>query len=58
MCRIYAKKSLGVYSTEEMAARQYDRALIIEKGDEAATNFPMSDYIKEVERYEQILLER
>ncbi|CAD7699979.1 unnamed protein product [Ostreobium quekettii] len=51
-------KSLGVYPSEEVAARQYDRALIIEKGDAAATNFPISDYIREVEIYEQSLIEK
>ena len=36
--------SFGVFDTEEDAARQYDRALIIEKGRGAKTNFPLVEY--------------
>lgn len=50
--------SFGVHSTEEGAARQYDRALIIMKGRLAKTNFPTADYEKEVAAYEDHLLER
>ncbi|GJP75026.1 hypothetical protein CLOP_g5522 [Closterium sp. NIES-67] len=39
--------SLGVYETEEAAAEQYDRALIIQKGTRAKTNFCISKYIAE-----------
>lgn len=39
--------SFGVFETEEEAARQYDRALISEKGRAAKTNFPMSEYERE-----------
>jgi hypothetical protein len=47
-----------VYNSEEDAARQYDRALIIEKGKEAKTNFPLTDYTREVQEYEAFLLSR
>mmetsp|Transcript_15143 Transcript_15143/g.26804 ORF Transcript_15143/g.26804 Transcript_15143/m.26804 type:complete len:591 (-) Transcript_15143:312-2084(-) len=50
--------SFGVYNSEEDAARQYDRALIIEKGKEAKTNFPLTDYTREVQEYEAFLLSR
>ena len=50
--------SFGVHKTEQDAARQYDRALIIVKGRLAKTNFPMADYEREVEVYESYVLER
>ena len=50
--------SFGVHKTEQEAARQYDRALIIVKGRLAKTNFPMADYEREVETYESYVLER
>ncbi|CAI5464373.1 unnamed protein product [Closterium sp. Yama58-4] len=45
--------SLGVYETEEAAAEQYDRALIIQKGTRAKTNFCISKYIAEHLQHEQ-----
>ena len=47
--------SFGIHETEEQAARQYDRALIVEKGRSAKTNFPLSDYEKEMTEYEELL---
>lgn len=47
-----------MHKTEQDAARQYDRALIIVKGRLAKTNFPMADYELEVELYEAFILER
>lgn len=47
--------SFGNHETEEEAARQYDRALIIEKGRGAKTNFPLSDYDLEVAEYTELL---
>ena len=44
--------SFGVYDSEEEAARQYDRALIVEKGRSAKTNFPVRDYDVEVAEFE------
>lgn len=44
--------SLGMHTTEESAARHYDRALIIEKGRAAKTNFPVSDYDAEICEFE------
>jgi hypothetical protein len=43
--------SFGVFDTEEDAARQYDRALIIEKGRGAKTNFPLVEYEYEALQY-------
>lgn len=54
----YVQVSFGVHKTEQDAARQYDRALIIVKGRLAKTNFPMADYEQEVEVYEAYILER
>ncbi len=48
--------SFGVHDTEEAAARQYDRGLIVEKGKAAKTNFPLRDYIAEVQRFEAFLM--
>ncbi|KAK9862613.1 hypothetical protein WJX84_000435 [Apatococcus fuscideae] len=50
--------SFGIHDTEEKAARQYDRALIIEKGRAAKTNFPVIDYLEEVANYRSYLLEK
>ena len=49
----YSRKnvSFGVYDTEEDAARQYDRALIIQRGRGAKTNFDVSAYDQEVSQY-------
>jgi hypothetical protein len=47
--------SFGVFETEEGAARQYDRALILEKGRTAKTNFPIRDYEAEAEEFERYL---
>lgn len=35
---------LGLYDTEEDAARAYDRAIIDQKGRGAKTNFPLDTY--------------
>ena len=43
--------SFGVFDSEEDAARQYDRALIIEKGRGAKTNFPLVEYECEALEY-------
>ena len=50
--------SFGVHKSEQEAARQYDRALIIVKGRLAKTNFPMTDYEAEVKAFEAYLLGR
>lgn len=50
--------SFGIFETEEEAARQYDRALILEKGRPAKSNFPISDYDAEVAAYEAFVIER
>lgn len=47
-----------MHKTEEEAARQYDRALIIVKGRLAKTNFPVGDYDREIETFEQLLWQR
>lgn len=57
-CMSTVQVSFGVHKTEEEAARQYDRALIIVKGRLAKTNFPVSDYDTEVQAYEQLLWQR
>ena len=43
--------SFGVFDSEEDAARQYDRALIIGKGRGAKTNFPLVEYECEALEY-------
>jgi len=50
--------SFGVHEEEESAARQYDRALLIEKGRAAKTNFPLPDYEKETKEFEEFVVER
>jgi len=50
--------SFGIWETEERAARQYDRALIVEKGRSAKTNFPLATYEAEVAQFEAALRER
>ena len=49
--------SFGVHDDEERAARMYDRAMIIEKGRAAKTNFPLSEYEAEVSRYRAYCLQ-
>lgn len=48
--------SFGVFETEAEAAKQYDRALILEKGRSAKTNFPLTEYEIEVSNYEKHLV--
>jgi hypothetical protein len=50
--------SFGIHETEEEAAKQYDRALIIEKGRAAKTNFPLAVYDKEVVAFEGFVARR
>ena len=50
--------SFGVHEDEESAARQYDRALLIEKGRAAKTNFPLPDYEKEAKEFEEFVMSR
>ena len=50
--------SFGIHETEEEAARQYDRALIIEKGRAAKTNFPLGVYDEEVSSFEKFVANR
>ena len=50
--------SFGNHRTEEDAARQYDRALVIEKGRSAKTNFPLADYEREVSAFQDLLKKR
>ncbi|KAK9903522.1 hypothetical protein WJX75_007991 [Coccomyxa subellipsoidea] len=45
--------SFGVHDEEERAAQMYDRAMILEKGRAAKTNFPMAHYDKEVAAYQR-----
>ena len=37
-----------MHDEEERAARMYDRAIILEKGRAAKTNFPLHDYDHEI----------
>ena len=46
---------LGLHSSEESAARVYDRALVLLAGAGAATNFPLSQYATELADYEERL---
>ena len=50
--------SFGIHETEEEAARQYDRALIVEKGRAAKTNFPIVSYEEEVAFFESSIAKR
>lgn len=50
--------SFGVHEDEESAARQYDRALLIEKGRAAKTNFPLPHYEKEAKEFEEFVISR
>ncbi|KAG1681356.1 hypothetical protein FOA52_007404 [Chlamydomonas sp. UWO 241] len=43
-----SKIYLGVFDSEEEAARVFDRASIVFKGAEAKTNFPVTDYAQEL----------
>lgn len=47
---------LGLHSSEVEAARVYDRALVLLTGSSAATNFPVSNYTKELEAYQKCAL--
>ncbi len=53
-----AQVSFGIHETEEEAARQYDRALIVEKGRAAKTNFPIVLYEEEVAYFEASIAAR
>jgi hypothetical protein len=44
--------SFGIHDDEEHAARMYDRAMILEKGRAAKTNFPLTEYDAEVAAYQ------
>lgn len=44
---------LGLYLSEEAAARAYDREAVRGKGLLARTNFPITDYREELKMYEQ-----
>ena len=50
--------SFGVHDEEERAARMYDRAIILEKGRTAKTNFPLHDYDQEIADFESFAVER
>ena len=52
---LFKKKnvSLGYHETEEEAAKQYDRALIIKNGHSAKTNFDISVYDAEVAAFQR-----
>lgn len=49
--------SFGAYENEEEAARQYDRALIIQRGKSAKTNFNVFLYQTEIMEYEKFVSE-
>ena len=55
---VAAQVSFGIHETEEEAARQYDRALIVEKGRAAKTNFPIVLYEEEVAFFETSIAKR
>ncbi|EIE22943.1 hypothetical protein COCSUDRAFT_15728, partial [Coccomyxa subellipsoidea C-169] len=40
--------SFGIHDEEERAAQMYDRAIVLEKGRAAKTNFPITEYDKEI----------
>lgn len=50
--------SFGVHDDEERAGRMYDRAMILEKGRAAKTNFPLTDYEAEVAAYRAFCAQR
>ena len=41
---IYAYRVLGIFNDEEAAARKYDVASVRTRGNDAVTNFPISEY--------------
>ena len=47
-----------MHDEEERAARMYDRAMILEKGRAAKTNFPITDYDGEVANYQTFCAQR
>lgn len=42
-----------MHDDEEQAARMYDRAMILEKGRAAKTNFPLTEYEAEVIAFQE-----
>ncbi|KAG1664906.1 hypothetical protein FOA52_006252 [Chlamydomonas sp. UWO 241] len=46
--------NLGKFGSEDEAARAYDRASIVFNGAEAKTNFPLTDYNKELSQLKQM----
>lgn len=44
---------LGLFVTEEAAARAYDREAVRGRGQLARTNFPISDYQRELDEFDQ-----
>lgn len=57
-CIKYMQVSFGVHDEEERAARMYDRAIILEKGRAAKTNFPLHDYDQEIADFELFAIGR
>ncbi len=47
-----------MHDEEERAARMYDRAIILEKGRAAKTNFPLNDYDQEITAFEAFVAAR
>lgn len=45
---------LGLFHTEEEAARAYDTALVRLRGSAAATNFALSDYRSDLAAYHKM----